>query len=402
MTVKLGDETDAFEDVIPVEVLGVAGDGRGVSAKRATSKPTAAETPDACRPASCTTFGGLHVELVVHRAGRPRRRRAVSRRVSVRLRRAARLARAGAAAGGRSRRRVHAAGHRSGADARRRCSQTLKELERFQCASGGFAYWPGECCDRVAVPDRVPAARLQGRAGPEVQRRRPMRRAGLRLSRDRAGSRSRRPTRAGGRPTPRGRRSRSRCWSRAAATRTRTSPGSTAIATGCRSSRSRICTTRWSRAAKAAASASHGAASAGSANAVLPEAATAHVEELSDPYLLWFWNSNVRSTAIVLNSLVQGERARRAVSRRWCAGCCQVAQGRPLGQHAGERAALESLVAYYRKFEVDGAELHRGGDARRRASGERAVPGTLDRGEDHRHADGEAARRRRRRERSSR
>src|SRR4030095_10393651 len=26
---------------------------------------------------------------------------------------------------------------------------------------------------------------------------------------------------------------------------------------------------------------------------------------LADPYLLWFWNSNVRSTAIVLNSLVK-------------------------------------------------------------------------------------------------
>src|SRR4029079_432547 len=23
--------------------------------------------------------------------------------------------------------------------------QTLKELERFQCSSGGFAYWPGDC-----------------------------------------------------------------------------------------------------------------------------------------------------------------------------------------------------------------------------------------------------------------
>ena len=54
----------------------------------------------------------------VHGAGRPRRRRAVSRRVSVRLRRAARLARAGAAAVGRSRRSVQAAGHRAGAVAR--------------------------------------------------------------------------------------------------------------------------------------------------------------------------------------------------------------------------------------------------------------------------------------------
>ena len=41
-------------------------------------------------------------------------------------------------------------------------------------------------------------------------------------------------------------------------------------------------------------------------NAILPEAATAHVEELNDPYLMWYWNSNVRSTAIALNSLVKG------------------------------------------------------------------------------------------------
>src|SRR5205085_8009926 len=39
-------------------------------------------------------------------------------------------------------------------------------------------------------------------------------------------------------------------------------------------------------------------------NAVLQEGGSAHVEELGDPYLLWFWNSNVRSTAIVLRSLV--------------------------------------------------------------------------------------------------
>ena len=37
--------------------------------------------------------------------------------------------------------------------------QTLKELETFQCASGGFAYWPGAVLVGVAVPDRVPAAR---------------------------------------------------------------------------------------------------------------------------------------------------------------------------------------------------------------------------------------------------
>src|SRR5205823_14907337 len=41
-------------------------------------------------------------------------------------------------------------------------------------------------------------------------------------------------------------------------------------------------------------------------NGILPEGGTAHVEELADPYLLWFWNSNIRSTAIVLGTLVRG------------------------------------------------------------------------------------------------
>ena len=45
------------------------------------------------------------------------------------------------------------------------------------------------------------------------------------------------------------------------------------------------------------------------ANAVLPEAGSVHVEELSDPYLLWFWNSNIRSTSVVLDTLVHASDA---------------------------------------------------------------------------------------------
>src|SRR5205807_4230720 len=55
------------------------------------------------------------------------------------------------------------------------------------------------------------------------------------------------------------------------------------------------------------------------ANAILPEAGSVHVEELSDPYLLWFWNSNVRSTSIVLDTLVRAGDSGRDVSSlvRW-------------------------------------------------------------------------------------
>ena len=37
-------------------------------------------------------------------------------------------------------------------------------------------------------------------------------------------------------------------------------------------------------------------------DAVLPECGSAHVEELNDPYLLWYWNSNIRSTAIEMTA----------------------------------------------------------------------------------------------------
>ena len=39
--------------------------------------------------------------------------------------------------------------------------ETLKELERFQCSSGGFAYWPGDC-QSVSQYLRVPVARFPG------------------------------------------------------------------------------------------------------------------------------------------------------------------------------------------------------------------------------------------------
>ena len=62
MTVKMGDETDAFEDVIPVEVLvspeTVAAYRRGDRRERDRGGDA-----DDSRRASCPGFGGLHVEL---------------------------------------------------------------------------------------------------------------------------------------------------------------------------------------------------------------------------------------------------------------------------------------------------------------------------------------------------
>ena len=86
-------------------------------------------------------------------------------------------------------------------------------------------------------------------------------------------------------------------------------------------------------------------------NAVLPEGGTAHVEELSDPYLLWFWNSNIRSTAIVLNTLVKtggDELVPRFV--RWL---LQAREKGRWGTTQENAYAMEALVAYYRTFETD-------------------------------------------------
>ena len=87
-------------------------------------------------------------------------------------------------------------------------------------------------------------------------------------------------------------------------------------------------------------------------NAILPEGGSAHVEELADPYLLWFWNSNVRSTAIVLGTLVRHGQDEELVRRmvRWM---MQVRKNGRWGNTQENAWAMESLVDYYRKYESE-------------------------------------------------
>jgi len=87
-------------------------------------------------------------------------------------------------------------------------------------------------------------------------------------------------------------------------------------------------------------------------NAILPEAATAHVEELNDPYLMWFWNSNVRTTAIVLRTLVSAGATGDASFRPMVAWLMQARKNGRWGNTQENAIAMESLVAYYRKFET--------------------------------------------------
>jgi uncharacterized protein YfaS (alpha-2-macroglobulin family) len=87
-------------------------------------------------------------------------------------------------------------------------------------------------------------------------------------------------------------------------------------------------------------------------NSILPEGGTAHVGEISDEYLLWFWNSNVRSTAIALGTLVRGGDDEALVKNmvRWL---MRVRKNGRWGNTQENAWAMESLVDYYRKYESE-------------------------------------------------
>ena len=156
MTVRLGGESDAFEDSSRCESLVSPETRRRLRRSGAATRRQPLDVADRHRARRRRAAR----RAVVDGARRPRRRRALRRRVSVRLRRAARVARLRARVGGRSRRRVQAAGHRrrriARATRRRRCS----ELEAIQCSIGRVRVLAGRVLDRVAVSDQLRAARL--------------------------------------------------------------------------------------------------------------------------------------------------------------------------------------------------------------------------------------------------
>ena len=87
-------------------------------------------------------------------------------------------------------------------------------------------------------------------------------------------------------------------------------------------------------------------------NGILPEGGSAHVEELADPYLLYYWNSNVRSTAITLDTLTRHGQNEQLVKRmvRWL---MQVRRKGRWGNTQENVWAMESLVDYYRRYESE-------------------------------------------------
>jgi uncharacterized protein YfaS (alpha-2-macroglobulin family) len=88
------------------------------------------------------------------------------------------------------------------------------------------------------------------------------------------------------------------------------------------------------------------------ANALRVEGDRAHVEEIDDDALMWLWNSNVRSTALVLDGFVRRGDQPLHVPRlvRSLLGARQNGRWRNTQENA---TALEALVRYYKTFEAE-------------------------------------------------
>jgi hypothetical protein len=85
-------------------------------------------------------------------------------------------------------------------------------------------------------------------------------------------------------------------------------------------------------------------------NAIRAESASAHVDELDDPELLWLWSSNVRSTAIVMAGLIERGTAGDLAPRmaRHLLGARANGRWNDTQENA---MALDALVKYYHAVE---------------------------------------------------
>jgi uncharacterized protein YfaS (alpha-2-macroglobulin family) len=344
MSVRLGSEGDAFEDAIPVEIL----TSKETVAAYGEATATAAEkltVPEGVVPA----VGGLHVELsstamvglgegarylVEYPFGCAEQRS--SRALALLL--AADLGEAFTLPG------------IDPKDLRPRVQSTLKELETYQCGNGAFAYWPGGCGPGLEyLTSYVLHVMQSGRALKyEID-------SGV-LSRAQAFL--------------------EQALAQAPPTNEVWMPSYTSwqafvvkvLADGGRPQDSHVNRLYEYRERMPIFGLAHlhDAISSKSAsdprleelrrriaNSILPEAGSAHVEELDDPYLVWFWSSNVRTTAIVLDTLVRSGSAESATIRpivRWMMNARE--NGR-WGNTQENAWAMQALVSYYRRFEAD-------------------------------------------------
>ncbi|HXG55448.1 MAG TPA: MG2 domain-containing protein [Vicinamibacterales bacterium] len=347
MTVKIGQETDAFEDVIPVDVL-VSPETVAAYGEVAGGASSASETllvPTGALPGS----GGLHVEmastamvglgegaryLVEYPYGCAEQKG--SRALALLL--AADLGDAFSLPG------------MEPAKMRGSVQQALTDLERFQCGTnGGMAYWPGNCASTSPYLTAYllhvfkVASDMKYRVDPAMRNR-----AYSYLEEQLAAPP---PTNAGWWPSY-------TAW-QAFAVRTLVEGGRNQD-----SNLNRLYGYRDRMPVFALAylhDALLGKGETGARvtelrrrmlNAIRVEAGSAHVEELGDPHLLWLWSSNARTTAIVLNSLVKAGVADAPVRQmvRWL----MLARTHGRWGNTQENAhAMQALVNYYRKYEPD-------------------------------------------------
>jgi uncharacterized protein YfaS (alpha-2-macroglobulin family) len=346
MTVKLANESDAFEDAIPVEVLSSPETVSAVGEAN-DSNPTVGERLK-IPGGVVSSIGGLHVDmastalvglgegasyLVEYPYGCAEQRgsRALALLLTSDLGDAFTLPSI------------------DPARLRPLAQSSLKELERFQCENGGFAYWPGECLSESPYLTAYllhvfkVAQDLKYTVDPSV-----MDRAYGYLHQQLAQPQ---PTNESWWPAY-------TAW-QAFAVKVLVEGGRNEDSNVTRlygyRERMPIFGLAYLHDALVAKGEKDGVRAADlrrrMTNAILPEAATSHVEELNDPYLMWFWNSNVRSTAIALNSMVTAG-VQDAPYRGLVTWLLQVrTQGR-WGNTQENAIALEALVNYYRKFEA--------------------------------------------------
>ncbi len=233
-------------------------------------------------------------------------------------------------------------------DLKARVQTALDELRKYQCPDGGFAYWPGACY-AIALFDRVSAPRLPRRGQDAVPVDKDMReRAYTYLERELSAE----PDVNEG------------WWPAYTAWQTFAVK---VLVEGGRQRDSHI--NRLYGYLDAHADLRHGLSlrrddREGRKERARRRSAPPHPErraarrrqrarrELSDPHLLWFWNSNIRSTAIALGSLVRNSDDQTFI-RQFVRWLMTVRKNGRWGNTQENAIAMEALVDYYRKYESE-------------------------------------------------
>jgi uncharacterized protein YfaS (alpha-2-macroglobulin family) len=344
MTVKLGDETDAFEATLPIsapaplETSAAFGD---VTGDKATERLT---VPAGIVPGS----GGLEVNLsstALVGLGEGARYLADYQYGCAEQKASSALALALAADLG----TAFSMGRIAPADYRAKATSLLAELPRFQCSDGGFEYWPGGCLygntylTSYVLHVMKVASGLSIPSDPNViQRALDFLDAQMKVAP---------PVEVQWLPV----------WSASEAF------GVKVLAEYGRNEDANI--TRLAQMADRlpifALSSLADAMAASNArgpryddivrrvqDALRVEGDQAHVEEIDTDALWWLWNSNVRASALVLEGLVRRKDDAQFVPRlvRWLLAARRNGRWNNTQENA---TALEALVGYYKVFEAD-------------------------------------------------